>query len=134
MIFFFFFFLSYLDQLLFTKQWRQLLIDAIISDHSCLTSDADDQLIVYIPFRSPVKLRSIKVEAPEGKPAPSNMKVYVNRPTVGFEEVEDELATQSFALDSGNLTSEGKPLQTHFAKFRQGMCQTLIAKAFIYIF
>ena len=86
-----------------------------------MTSDADDQLIVYIPFRSPVKLRTIKVEAPEGKPAPSNMKVFVNRPTIGFEEVEDEPATQSFELESENLTTGGKPVETHFTKFRQGL-------------
>eukprot|EP01138_Halocafeteria_seosinensis_P011407 gb/GECG01011651.1/.p1 GENE.gb/GECG01011651.1/~~gb/GECG01011651.1/.p1 ORF type:complete len:183 (+),score=36.76 gb/GECG01011651.1/:1-549(+) len=86
---------------------------------ACLTSDADDQLIVYIPFRSPVRLRAIKVEAPEGKPRPAAMKVFVNKPTVGFEEVEDEPATQSFDLHDANLTREGKSLETRFTKFQQ---------------
>ncbi|KAI9355313.1 galactose-binding domain-like protein [Zopfochytrium polystomum] len=51
-------------------------------------SDADEQLIFFIPFTANVKLKSIAVLGGSGELNPTSMKAYINREDVDFDTVE----------------------------------------------
>ncbi|OBZ88527.1 PITH domain-containing protein 1 [Choanephora cucurbitarum] len=63
-----------------------------------LESDADEQLIVHVPFTGIVKLRSICLRTDRTDAAPSKMKVFINRDDVDFDVAESYTATQEFDL------------------------------------
>lgn len=73
-----------------------------------LESDADDQLIIHVIFNTATKLRSIVVSAADDGHAPKNIKLFTNKPTIGFSEAEDEKAVQEFDLSPGQVS--GQPL------------------------
>ncbi|KAJ3065424.1 hypothetical protein HDU98_011211 [Podochytrium sp. JEL0797] len=50
-------------------------------------TDADEQLIIFIPFTGLVKLKSIAIRG-LGEHAPSHMKAYINREDIDFSTVE----------------------------------------------
>eukprot|EP01094_Clydonella_sp_ATCC50884_P019742 TRINITY_DN3929_c2_g1_i1.p1 TRINITY_DN3929_c2_g1~~TRINITY_DN3929_c2_g1_i1.p1 ORF type:complete len:210 (+),score=83.28 TRINITY_DN3929_c2_g1_i1:172-801(+) len=61
-------------------------------------SDADEQLLVHIPFTGQVKVKSICVGGgPEGT-HPSRMKVWVNKEHMDFEAAEGSEPTQEWEL------------------------------------
>ncbi len=97
-------------------------------------SDADDQLLLSIPLTTMCKIRSIKVSAPAGKShaqgydfailsqaykrfpvagelTPTRLRVFTNRPEMGFDDVEDFPATQEWELTPEMLTEDAEPLQ-----------------------
>ncbi|KAJ3414129.1 hypothetical protein HDV05_007073 [Chytridiales sp. JEL 0842] len=53
-----------------------------------LESDADAQLIIFIPFTGNVKLKSILLYGDPGDTHPTMMKAYINREDVDFDSVE----------------------------------------------
>ncbi|KAI5809639.1 PITH domain-containing protein, partial [Peziza echinospora] len=59
-----------------------------------LTSDSDDQLLIYIPFTSLVKLHSLVLRTSNTDAAPKTVKLYANRDDLDFEEVEHASPTQ----------------------------------------
>jgi hypothetical protein len=70
-------------------------------------SDTDEQLMLYIPFQSTLKIHSIhftslpdNAEDDDESPSrPRTVKVYTNRPHIlGFDEAEDTQPTQEFTL------------------------------------
>jgi hypothetical protein len=66
-------------------------------------SDADAQLIVFVPFQQGVRIASIVVEAPAGE-GPSVVKVWANRATLGFDDVEAIEPAQEFAPSEGDVS------------------------------
>jgi len=50
-----------------------------------LESDTDEQILIHIPFSQAVRLSGIAIKS-TAKPtqAPKVMKLFVNRPTIGF--------------------------------------------------
>ncbi|ORY47027.1 DUF1000-domain-containing protein, partial [Rhizoclosmatium globosum] len=58
-----------------------------LDDSKFVESDADDQLIIFIPFTGNVKLKSIAIRG-FGEHSPSSMKAYINREDVDFSTVE----------------------------------------------
>ncbi|KIM72491.1 hypothetical protein PILCRDRAFT_829691 [Piloderma croceum F 1598] len=56
---------------------------------SYLLSDADDQLLLNIPFNQAVRVRSVVLQSRSEVQAPKSIKLFVNRPSLGFEDVED---------------------------------------------
>ena len=56
-----------------------------------LRSDADEQLLLYVPFPSAVKLHSLAFTAPPSH-APRTLKVFINKPHMTFDDVEQGLA------------------------------------------
>ena len=80
-----------------------------------LESDADEQLILHIPFTSDVKLKSICVLAAEGSEHPAKMLAFKNREDVDFDNADGLAPDQEWAL---NEDSEGvHPYETLIAKF-----------------
>jgi len=65
-------------------------------------SDADEQLILFIPFTGSVKLKSISIKAGPENSCPSKLKAYINREDIDFDTVESFTATQEWELVSTN--------------------------------
>lgn len=84
-----------------------------------LESDVDEQLILSIPFNQAVKLHSIKFGRADGKKehAPKTIKLYANRLTLGFDEVDDIEPTQVIELTEKDYEADvATPLR--FVKFQ----------------
>lgn len=63
-----------------------------------LTSDSDEELIIFIPFLSSLKLKSISIMGLNDSTAPSKMKVYLNRDDIDFTTVESFQENQEWDL------------------------------------
>ncbi|KAJ7349391.1 PITH domain-containing protein [Mycena albidolilacea] len=87
---------------------------------SYLLSDADEQLLLNIPFHQSVRVRSIVIKSSAGEQAPKRVKLLVNRPSIGFEDVEDaeepEVA-QILDLPEDDVKN-GRPIQLRFVRFQ----------------
>ncbi|KAJ0078548.1 hypothetical protein Patl1_23329 [Pistacia atlantica] len=80
-----------------------------------LESDADEQLLIYIPFNQVVKLHSFVIKGPEEE-GPKTVKLFSNREHMGFSNVNDFPASDSAVLTPENL--QGKPVVLKFVKFQ----------------
>ncbi|KAJ2538588.1 hypothetical protein EV175_006450, partial [Coemansia sp. RSA 1933] len=64
-----------------------------------VTSDADEELLVFVPFTAMVKLRSIYIwGGPTRQSAPSHVKVFANRDDLDFDTVGQCTPTQEWDL------------------------------------
>ena len=70
-------------------------------------SDADAQLIVFFPFSQTVRLSAIILDAPEGD-RPTVVKLFANRATLGFDELDDVEATQVRRAAWGGVVRLGR--------------------------
>ncbi|CAI4230181.1 unnamed protein product [Auanema sp. JU1783] len=84
---------------------------------SVLRSDCDEQLILGIPFKQPVKLHSIFVKGNGGK-APKVVRVFINLPrALDFDDAQAIEPTQ--ILEFGNTAGEtGELLALKYVKFQ----------------
>ncbi|KAI9264837.1 galactose-binding domain-like protein [Sporodiniella umbellata] len=90
-----------------------------MDDSKVLESDADEQLIVYVPFTGSVKLRSICLRTDGSESAPSKMKVFINREDVDFDVAESYRPIQEFELvQSSNEVVEYGTRITKFSSVR----------------
>ncbi|GAY44674.1 PITH domain-containing protein [Citrus sinensis] len=80
-----------------------------------LESDADEQLLIYLPFTQVVKLHSIVVKGPEEE-GPKTVKLFSNREHMGFSNVNDFPPSDTAVLTPDNL--KGKPVVLKFVKFQ----------------
>ncbi|QRW14478.1 TRX2-thioredoxin II, related protein [Ceratobasidium sp. AG-Ba] len=55
---------------------------------SYLESDSDEQLLMNIYFNQSVRIRSIVIHTADAPHAPKTIKLAINRPALGFEDVE----------------------------------------------
>ncbi|XP_068635591.1 PITH domain-containing protein At3g04780 [Aristolochia californica] len=81
----------------------------------CLESDADEQLLIYIPFTQVIKLHSVVVEGPE-EDGPRTVKLFANKEHMGFSNVNDYPPSDSITLTPDNL--KGKPVTLKYVKFQ----------------
>ena len=91
-----------------------------------LRSDDDDpELIVHVPFVSDVKVRGLMIIGGGGGRAPSEVKVWVNKPAgdISFDNASRRAPTQSFDLGE-DLRGELE-YQTDFTKFQAVSSLTL---------
>ncbi|KAI0378328.1 DUF1000-domain-containing protein [Hypomontagnella monticulosa] len=79
-----------------------------------LISDADEQLIMSIPFTGQVKLHSILIRTSPSDSAPCTLKVFINRDDVDFSLAEQLEPMQTFELSQ---TSEIQELPVRRALF-----------------
>ncbi|KAJ9142161.1 Thioredoxin [Pleurostoma richardsiae] len=77
-------------------------------------SDTDDQLMLFLPFQSMIKLHTLQITSvpptdDEDAPMrPRVVKLYTNKPhNLGFDEAEDTAATQEIELDESSWNAEG---------------------------
>ncbi|KAI9849323.1 MAG: hypothetical protein M1837_004783 [Sclerophora amabilis] len=63
-----------------------------------LESDADEQLLVYIPFTGQVKLHQILVRSSATSAAPFTVKLFPNRDDLDFSSASDLTPTQTLEL------------------------------------
>jgi hypothetical protein len=93
-------------------------------------SDTDEQLMIFMPFQSFLKIHSLQItslppttgEEQEDAPMrPKTLKLYINRPhVIGFEEADDIEPTQTVVLDPRDWdekTGTAK-LELRFVKFQ----------------
>ncbi|KAG5004320.1 hypothetical protein JHK82_028335 [Glycine max] len=80
-----------------------------------LESDADEQLLLYIPFTQVVKLYSFVIKGPEEE-GPKTVKLFSNKEHMGFSNVNDFPPSDVANLSEENL--KGKPVLLKYVKFQ----------------
>jgi PITH domain len=91
-------------------------------------SDTDDQVMLYVPFQSTLKIHSLQLtsmvsssEDDEAPMRPKTIKIYTNRSHIlGFEEAEDITPTQSVTVEARDWdanTGTAK-IELRFVKFQ----------------
>lgn len=90
-----------------------------------LESDADEQLLLYIPFNQVVKLHSLIIRGPPEE-GPRTLKLFANRPNMGFSNVTDFPPNDTVIASLENL--EGKPIPLKYVKFQSVRSLTLFVE------
>ncbi|CAL9129684.1 unnamed protein product [Musa textilis] len=80
-----------------------------------LESDADEQLLIYVPFLQVIKLHSVVIVGPEEE-GPKTVKLFANKEHMGFSNVSDYPPSDSTELSLDNL--KGKPVTVKYVKFQ----------------
>ncbi|OAX80238.1 thioredoxin [Emergomyces africanus] len=107
--------------------------DKAASTPDWVESDTDEQLMLYIPFQSSIKIHSLQITslAPQGGDAddddeapmrPKTLKLYTNRAhIIGFEDADDETPTQEIELTSQDWDERTKTatVELRFVKFQR---------------
>ncbi|KXT12481.1 hypothetical protein AC579_7366 [Pseudocercospora musae] len=71
-----------------------------------LVSDADEQLLMHVPFTAQIRLHSILIRTSTTDSAPLTLKVYVNREGLDFSTASDLEPTQKLELSQTNDVQE----------------------------
>ncbi len=95
------------------RPWDQRLDTSLPT----LDSDADEQLLMCIPFTNPVKIKAICVIGGGDEENPARMSAYVNNEVMDFSTAETTKPIQTWELTRRN--NEGKiEYPTRFTKFQ----------------
>jgi len=89
-----------------------------------LRSDCDEQLLLSIMLAQPSKISSIRIAAPEQASAPSTIKLFVNKSSLSFDDVEDMPPTQ--VLEMKGTSDE---IKLNFVKFQNVSSLTVFIDA-----
>ncbi|KAL4066796.1 galactose-binding domain-like protein [Scleroderma yunnanense] len=63
-----------------------------------LESDADEQLIIRVPFSGSVKLRTLLLRTGPGDQAAEKIALFANEPSLDFSDVQDKSPTQELEV------------------------------------
>mmetsp|Transcript_31010 Transcript_31010/g.34582 ORF Transcript_31010/g.34582 Transcript_31010/m.34582 type:complete len:232 (+) Transcript_31010:22-717(+) len=88
-----------------------------------VVSDADEELLFYIPFTGEVKLKSICVIGGGGDQSPSKLSAFINNDQLDFDSVEDTKPLQTWDLNQDGTGALEYP--TQMAKFARVRSLTL---------
>ncbi|KAH8687823.1 PITH domain-containing protein [Tricladium varicosporioides] len=102
------------------KTWQERL-----EERPELESEADEQLLMHIPFTGQIKLHSILVRTSNSVSAPQTLKVFINRDDLDFATACDLQPTQEFALSQ---TSEIQDIGVKRALFGKVQSLTLFVE------
>jgi len=83
------------------KPWHKRL-----DESEFLESDADDQMILRVPFTGSVRLRSLLLKSGPLDQTPSKMLLFANEPSLDFEDVAQMTPTQEFEIATGREVGE----------------------------
>jgi len=83
------------------KSWTQRL-DASPE----LQSDADEQLLMTVPFTAQIRLHSVLIRTSNSSSAPMTLKLFVNRPDLDFATAADLQPTQTLSLSQTSDVQE----------------------------
>eukprot|EP00127_Corallochytrium_limacisporum_P003014 Clim_evm61s144 gene=Clim_evmTU61s144 len=87
----------------------------------CLQSDCDEQLLISIPFKQPMRLHSIKISSTDKETGPKHVRLFANPiHMLQFEDAETAAATQEFDLTDKDLVPgiESGVRELQFVKFQ----------------
>ncbi|GAA0183668.1 oxidoreductase [Lithospermum erythrorhizon] len=90
-----------------------------------LESDADEQLLIYIPFNQVIKLHSAVIKGPEEE-GPKTVKLFSNKEHMGFSNVNDFPPSDTIELSEENL--KGKPTILKYVKFQNVRSLTIFVE------
>jgi hypothetical protein len=94
-----------------------------------LQSDCDEELLISLAFRQPVRISSIRIEGP-AEQAPETIKLFVNKLGLDFDSAKSEAATQTLSLSAADVSQEGaKPVDLRFVLFQNVSRLTIFAPA-----
>ncbi|GJP43204.1 hypothetical protein CLOM_g5340 [Closterium sp. NIES-68] len=96
-------------------------------DGLVLESDVDEQLLVYIPFNQVVKLHSIVIKGPEEE-GPKCIKLFANRPNMGFSNVSDIPPSDTINLTADQVQEE-KATPLKYVKFQNVRSLTIFIES-----
>ncbi|KAF9000741.1 galactose-binding domain-like protein [Cyathus striatus] len=91
------------------KPWHQRL-----DESKSLESDADDQMIIRIPFTGSVRLRSLLLKTGPLGQTPIKVALFANEPNLDFDDISHKGSTQEFEIAQGREIGE---YATKTAKF-----------------
>ncbi|KAK6944871.1 PITH domain [Dillenia turbinata] len=77
------------------KAWEQRLST---SEDKLESNDGDPELIVFIPFTSDVKIKSISIVGGADGTSPSKMRVFINREGIDFSDAQNMQPVQDWDL------------------------------------
>eukprot|EP00943_MAST-04B_sp_MAST-4B-sp1_P007838 g7838.t1 len=86
-------------------------------DERFCSSDADEQLLFRLPFKTAVKLSALKIQCPSVESAPTSIKLFINTTEMGFDDAEEKKATEVLSLDPETLTS-GVTIPLTFVRYQ----------------
>ncbi|KAI0101880.1 translation protein [Nemania sp. FL0031] len=84
-----------------------------------LVSDADEQLLINIPFTGQVKLHSILLRTSQSNSAPRTLCVFINRDDIDFDNVNSLKPTQKFDLSQTSEIQELPVKRVLFGKVQR---------------
>ncbi|PSS10108.1 PITH domain-containing protein [Actinidia chinensis var. chinensis] len=90
-----------------------------------LESDADEQLLIYLPFTQVIKLHSIVIKGTEDE-GPKTVKLFTNREHMGFSNVNDFPPSDTAELSPDNL--KGSPVVLKYVKFQNVRSLTIFVE------
>ncbi|OCH95216.1 DUF1000-domain-containing protein, partial [Obba rivulosa] len=84
-----------------------------------LESDVDEQLLLNVTFNQTTRIRALALQTkPEhAAQAPARIKLILNRPTLGFDDVDDSGVVQELELTPEQVR-DGKPVPLRFVRFQ----------------
>jgi len=85
-------------------------------DESFLESEADEQLLIDLPFKQNVKIHSIAIKGPQGY-APKGIKLYCNQKTMNFDDLDSGISAQEIVFTE-NQVLEGTSVPLKIVKFQ----------------
>jgi len=71
-----------------------------------IESDADDQMIIRIPFTGSVKLRSVLLKCGPGDQTPAKVFLFANEDNLDFSDIADKTPTQEFSIPQNRDVGE----------------------------
>ncbi|GAA98548.1 uncharacterized protein L969DRAFT_49725 [Mixia osmundae IAM 14324] len=83
-----------------------------------IESDADEQLLLHLPMTRTTKIRAIKLTtaSEHASKAPKEIKLFVNRPELGFDDAENEEGAQSIELTEAQASGK-EEIELRFVRF-----------------
>lgn len=95
------------------KAWEHRLNN---SEGFLESNEGDPELLVYIPFTSDVKIKSISVVGGAGGTSPSKMRAFINRECIDFSDAQSMQPVQEWEL-AENLQG-ALEYQTRYSRFQ----------------
>jgi hypothetical protein len=83
------------------KPWDERLDEQVY-----IESDADDQLIIRVPFTGSVKLRSLLLKSGPGDQTPAKVALFANIDNLDFSDAQDKEPLQQFDVAVGREVGE----------------------------
>ncbi|KAJ7366440.1 DUF1000-domain-containing protein [Mycena albidolilacea] len=83
------------------KPWHERL-----DEEKSVESDADDQMIIRIPFTGSVKLRSLLLKTGPTDQTPLKVVLFANESSLDFQDISDKTPTQEFTVAQGREVGE----------------------------